>query len=386
VILLLSRRARDLPRSAIRTAAERAGQTRDVVRLDIGDPDFATPPHVVEAVARAATGGLTHYGPSAGLPSLRAALAARLIQDGASAPERVVVTVGAAGALFCGLLALTDPGDEVLLPDPGWAGLPSLVHAAGLASSFYPLDPATGFEPDLDALDAAIGPRTRVVVLNTPGNPTGAVFSRRAVERVAEITASRGVWLMADECYEQLVFEGEHVSVAESSPAPETVLRISSFSKTYAMTGWRVGYAVGDPAVIDAIARIQEAELLCPPTPTQKGAEAALLGPQDVVATMRDAYRARRDLAMATLDSAGIPFVRPGGAFYLLAGTGGEPSLAFADRLLAEQRVAVVAGAAFGAGGEGFVRVSLAAYEDALARGLGRLADAVPPSLGATPR
>src|SRR5262249_11860158 len=155
------------------------------------------------------------------------------------------------------------------LPDPGWANLPAMVHAAGLVPAFYPLDATAGFEPDLDALDAAIGPRTRVLVVNTPGNPTGAGLPRGILERVAQLAARRGLWLVADECYERLVFEGEHVSAAHCSPAPETVLTVSSFSKTYAMTGWRIGYAVGDATVVGAIARVQEAALSCPPTPAQ---------------------------------------------------------------------------------------------------------------------
>jgi len=370
-----STRAVELPRSGIRVMADIARRTEGVIRLDIGDPDFDTPTHVVDAIARAAAAGETHYGPATGLPTLRAALAASMSCD----PEQVVVTVGAAGALFCSLLALVDGDDEVLLPDPGWANLVPMTLAAGARPVLYPLDRTTGFEPDLDALAALIGPRTRALIVNSPGNPTGAVFSRETLAAIAELAAERGIWLISDESYDALVLEGEHVPAASVSPEPGGVVTVRSFSKTYAMTGWRVGYVAGSPAVASLVARVQEATLSCPATPVQRGVEAALVGPQDSVAEMRAAYARRREIALATLAAGGAGYVRPRGAFYVMVDVtpSGQSSEDFALRVLREHKVAVVAGSAFGPHGEGLVRVSLAAPDDAVARGLWLLAEAL---------
>jgi len=370
-----SARLNALPRSGIRSMAELARRTPGVIRLDIGDPDFATPAHIADAVARAAADGETHYGPATGLPSLRAALAESI----PCSPEQVVVTVGAAGALYCSLLAVVDPGEEVLVPDPGWANLFPLTLAAGAQPVPYPLDPANGFEPDLERLATLIGPRTRALIVNSPANPTGAVFSRECVTALAALAAERGLWLVADECYDALVLEGEHVSAASVSPQPEGVVTVRSFSKTYAMTGWRIGYAIAAPPVAALIARAQEATVSCPATPVQVGAEAALRGPQDAVDEMRQAYARRRGLVLAALDTGGIRYVRPRGAFYVMVdiSPSGRNSAEFAEHLVTERKVATVAGSAFGCRGEGFVRVSFAATDEAVAEGAAVLAEAV---------
>jgi aspartate/methionine/tyrosine aminotransferase len=358
--------------------ADLAQRIQGAIRLDIGDPDFSTPTHVVDAIARAAAEGHTHYGPARGLPSRRAAIAEDFARrEGAPCePDRIVVTAGAAGGLFCALLTLVDSGDEVLLPDPGWANLVPMTLAAGGRPVLYPLDRDAGFEPDLDALAGLIGPRTRAIVVNSPGNPTGAVLRAETLTALSTLAAEHGVWVISDECYDRFVFEGAHVGTAGVSPAPESVLTVCSFSKTYAMTGWRLGYVVAAPEISDLVARMQEAVLSCPSTPVQKGAEAALAGPQTSVTEMRTAYAQRREVALATLDAHGVAYVRPRGAFYVMVDVSpsGESSPDFAARLLAESKVAVVPGNAFGAHGEGLVRVSLTASEDELAAGLERLA------------
>lgn len=374
----VSRRISELPRSGIRALMEVAAQTPGAVRLEIGDPDFGTPEHVVEAALRAAREGHTHYSPSAGIPTLRALLAEKVeARNGIRCtPERTVVTTGACGATALALLALLDPGDEVLVPDPGWPNYVQLAYAAGGIPVPYPLDPARGFEPDLDALEAAVSPRARVLVVNSPGNPTGAVLAPETLQALVELAGRYDLWVVSDECYEELVFEGRHVS--PGALAPERTVSVFSFSKTYAMTGWRVGYAVCPPEVAELLAKGQEALVSCVSTVSQKAAEAALIGPQKRVAAMREAYRARRDVALAVLDAAEIGYVRPSGAFYLMVEVGEEdPSEAFARRLLAERQVAVTPGSAFGARGEGMVRVSLAASDGAIATGLERLAAAV---------
>ena len=378
-----SRRIDRLPRSGIRGIMELALQLPDVVRLDIGDPDFPTPAHIVAGAARAAREGHTHYAPGVGLTSLRELIAAKVARRNGIAwtPECVAVTTGACGGLYSTLLALLDPGDEVLVPDPGWTTLVPMAMAAGVTPVPYPLvRGGDGFALDVAAVAERLGPRTRAVLVNSPGNPTSAVVPRDALQAVVDLTAQRDLWLISDECYEELVFEPEHVSPA-SLGAPDRVVSVFSFSKTYAMTGWRVGYVVARPDVVRALAKAQEPVVSSASTISQKAAEAALLGPQDVVREMRDAYRSRRDAAQAQLDAAGVGYAPAAAAFYLMveARGPGEPSEGLALRLLREHRVAVVPGSAFGEGGEGMVRVSLAAPPAAVELGLERLISSLAP-------
>jgi aspartate/methionine/tyrosine aminotransferase len=378
--LATSSRVRTLPRSGIREVMEAAGARDGVLRLDIGDPDFPTPEHVVEAAARAAADGYTHYGPSRGLPSLRAAIADKVLRENGvgCTPDDVVVTTGGAGAIFVCFLALLDPGDEVLLPDPGWPNYLAMASAVGARAVRYPLDPATGYEPDLDELERRIGPRTRVLVVNSPANPTGTVLGAESLRALGELAERHGLWLLSDECYDALVHEGVHTS-AGTVVGTERLVTVFSFSKTYAMTGWRLGYAVAPPRLAPVLAAAQEPVVSCPSTVAQKAAEAGLLGPADALEAMRRAYRRRRDAALAVLDGAGVGYARPQGAFYVFVdvGAAGEPSRDFARRLLDDDAVAVVPGSAFGEVGEGRVRVSLAAPDDAVREGLGRLARAL---------
>lgn len=371
-----SARIEALPRSGIREIMELALQLPDAIRLEIGDPDFSTPPHIVDAAAEAAHAGFTHYSPGVGLASLRRLIADKVsVRNGfACRPEQVVVTTGACGGLHAALLALLDPGDELLVPDPGWTTYVPMTHATGVVPVPYPLDRTHGFALDPGAIASRVTPRTRALVLNTPSNPTGAVATRDELAAVLELAERRGLWVLSDECYEELVFDGEHVSVAALGDAAN-VVSVFSFSKTYAMTGWRVGYAVTTEAVARLLAKAQEPVVSSASTISQKAAEAALLGPQDVVRAMREAYRRRRDAALRVLDAAGASYVKPRGAFYLMLDVSGAPgtSTDFALSLLRSRHVAVVPGEAFGAGGSGMVRVSLAAAEEQIERGLGLL-------------
>ena len=379
--LAVSSRVRALPRSGIRGIMELAVERPGAIRLEVGDPDFATPDHIVDAAARAARDGWTHYAPSAGLPELRRLTAEKVsaVNGIACVPEQVVVTTGASGGLYAALLALLDGGDEALVPDPGWPNYRSLVLAAGAAPVPYPLDRRAGFVPDVDALERAVGPRTRVLVVNSPGNPTGTVHSRSTVEALVELAQRRGLWLVSDECYDELVFDGEHVSPA--SVAVNGIVSVFSFSKTYAMTGWRVGYVVCPREVAPLVANAQEGVVSCVSTVGQKAAEAALAGSQEPSRRMAAAYRRRRDAALVELEGGGPGYVTPAGAFYLMVDVPGS-SETFARALLAERGVAVTPGAAFGAGGEGMVRVSLAASDDAVVAGVRRLREA---TAGAAP-
>ena len=373
----ISDRIGRLPRSGIRGIMELALELEDVVRLEIGDPDFATPAHIVDAADEAARAGFTHYSPGVGLRSLRELIAEKVQgRNGlVCTPDEVAVTTGACGGLFSTFLALLDPGDEVLVPDPGWTTVVPMALAAGVTPVPYRLDRTADFALDPGTVEDRIGPRTRAILVNSPSNPTGAVATRAALEGVLELAGRHGLWVVSDECYEDIVFEGEHTSPAALG-ARERVVSVFSFSKSYAMTGWRVGYVVAPPEVVRAIVKAQEPVVSSASTVSQKAAEGALLGPRDPIDAMCAAYRRRRDLALSLLDEEGVGYARPRGAFYVMVDVAraAEPSEAFALRLLRERHVAVVPGSAFGDGAEGMVRVSLAASEEAIRSGLERLA------------
>jgi aspartate/methionine/tyrosine aminotransferase len=354
-----------------------AARYPDALNLGIGDPNFPTPAHVIDAAAQAARDGFTKYTPSGGLASLRELVAERVrSRNGLDcATQEVVITTGGCGGLFTTLLTVAEDGDEVLLPDPGWANYPPMVHAVGARPVFYPLDPARDFEPDLEQLGALVTPRTRAMVVNSPGNPTGAVYDRGVLAGVLEVARRHDLWLISDECYDELVFDGAHTSTA-TVDGRERVVTVFTFSKSYAMTGWRVGYVAAPGDTAAAIAKAQEPVVGNASSVSQKAAEAALLGPQDCVAEMRDAYRERRDAVCEQLEAAGVGFVRPRGAFYLMASIGTD-SWTFARKLLEQHGVAVVPGSAFGPSGDGYVRVSLCIDPAVLAEGVDRLAAAV---------
>jgi aspartate aminotransferase/aminotransferase len=351
----------------------------DVIHLEFGEPDFPTPAHIVAAAEASLANERQSYGPGPGLPSLRAAIADRVARVNHFAPpvEQVVATAGGTGGLLCALLALCAPGDEVLTPDPAWPGYDAMIATAGATQVSYPLTPALGWEPDLDALEAICSPRTKVLILNSPGNPTGAVFSHETMERLVEFAQRHDLWILSDECYDELIYAGEHLSPAALDP--ERVVTIGTCSKSYAMTGWRVGWASAPARAATAIGVATTAAVNNLPTFAQRAAEAALTGQQSCVAEMRAAYQRRRDLATGLLEAHELLEYTPSGAFYLLidaARAAGLPndapfdSLAFAEALLREKGIAVGPGAAFGARIARYVRVSLARSEDEIRAGI----------------
>ncbi|WP_346774711.1 pyridoxal phosphate-dependent aminotransferase [Cellulomonas sp. IC4_254] len=368
-------------RSGIRTLMELAMRDPEAIRLEIGEPDVPTPAHVVAAAGRDAAAGHTAYTSSTGTPELRAALAekVRRVNGLDVTAADVVVTHGAMHGLAMAINALAGPGDQVLLPDPEFPNWRMAAVAAGVDVATYPAHAASGFVPTLADIAAAITPATRVIVVCSPNNPTGAMYPPELLAGVVELARERDLWVFSDECYEAITFDRPHASPA-AFDTDGRVLTFFSFSKTYAMTGWRLGYVVSrDPGVIDLLGQVAEATVACPSSVSQRAALAALTGPQDDVAAAVDSYRERRDAAVALLDARGIPSVRPQGAFYLMVDVSAAmaDSEAFALRLLADRHVSVSPGSAFGPGGEGMVRVSLAAERGALLAGLSRLADAV---------
>ncbi|MBW0255304.1 pyridoxal phosphate-dependent aminotransferase [Cellulomonas sp. PS-H5] len=376
-------------RSGIRTLMELAMRDPEAIRLEIGEPDVPTPAHVVAAAGRDAAAGHTAYTSSTGTPELRAALAekVRRVNGLDVTASDVVVTHGAMHGLAMAINALAGPGDQVLLPDPEFPNWRMAAVAAGVDVATYPAHAANGFVPTLEDIAAAITPATRVIVVCSPNNPTGAMYPPELLAGVVELARERDLWVFSDECYEAITFDRPHASPA-AFDTDGRVLTFFSFSKTYAMTGWRLGYVVSrDPGVIDLLGQVAEATVACPSSVSQRAALAALTGPQDDVTAAVDSYRERRDAAVALLDARAIPSVRPQGAFYLMVDVSAamRDSEAFALRLLADRHVSVSPGSAFGPGGEGMVRVSLAAERGALLEGLSRLADAVADWSGAGP-
>jgi aspartate aminotransferase len=356
-------------REIVNLVASRPGA--DIVRLEIGEPGFATPRHIVEAGAAAAAHA--RYAPSAGHAPLREAISARLLRvHGIEAPaDRIVVTQGAVQACAVTFAALLTPGSEVLVPDPAWPNYEMLATMFGAVPVRYPLRAEDGFVPDPDEVAALVTGRTAAIVLNSPGNPTGAVIPREVVRRLVEVAVERDTVLISDEVYDELIFEGEPANALTVDQ--ERVVGVYSFSKTYAMTGWRVGYAVAPGWLAPTLAKLQEPMLSSIADPSMAGALAALDGPQAEVGVMRDAYRSRRDLAVDLLADAGLVAAAPRGAFYLMLplAEGVDSRAAALD--LVDHGVSVAPGTAFGDVAGDHVRLSLASEEPALREGIGRI-------------
>jgi aspartate aminotransferase len=350
------------------------------LRLEVGQPDFRTPDHISAAGKRAIDDGITYYTPTAGFPTLRAKIAAKLkrVNGIEVAPEQVAVTPGGCGAISAALAAITEPGDEVLLPDPCWPNFRMMLAWTHTRGVFYPCPPGDGFLPDLERLAASITPRTKVLIVNSPHNPTGVVYPRAVLERLAELAQRHNLWVISDECYDEIILEGRTDTMA-SLLDDGRLITVMTFSKTYSMTGWRLGYAVGSRDAITSITKVLESSSSNTSSISQVAAEAALDGPQDCVSEMVGAYRRRRDLVVDLLREAGLLINVPTGAFYIMAdiSPSGLPVREFAIKLLEERGVGVAPGTAFGAQAGEAVRVSLASSDTALREGVGRLAELV---------
>jgi aspartate aminotransferase/aminotransferase len=374
-------RIRLMRRSGIREIADLAAGRADVLHLEMGQPDFPTPAHIVEAGCEAALGGFTTYTANKGLLEVRESIAVKLQRtNGITASAKdIVITAGAVNALAETLATLVSPGDVILIPDPGWPNYQMMADVLSVHAVHYPLVAEACYEPDLDRLDElARSSGAKVLMINTPGNPTGAVFSGEMTERLVELAARHGMYLLSDECYEQIVFEGEHVSPASLDGA-DHVLSVFSMSKSYAMTGWRMGYVTGPRDVIELVAKVQEPMISCATSFAQKAGQTALDGDQTCVTEMAESYRVRRDMVVDILRDGNLLICVPRGAFYIMAdvSAAGTDSYAFARRLIEEHGVAVAPGETFGPSGAGKVRLSLATAAPDLREGAGRLVRAV---------
>jgi aspartate/methionine/tyrosine aminotransferase len=367
---------RDMPRSGIREFMDLAAKLSGVLHLEVGEPGFATPPHIVEGACAALKQGFTKYTPNPGLLSLREAIVEKLGQKNGirATVDEVCVTPGAVAGVFSVLFTILEQRDEVLIPDPYWPNCKMSILALRCKPVPYPLHATNAFLPDLDEIARLVTDKTKAIVVNSPSNPTGAVFPEAAVHQLVQFAAKHDLYLLSDEIYEDLVFEGQHFSAARWDEDGR-VLTVFGFSKSYAMTGWRLGYVVSRPPVSNVLAKLQEPFVTCAAAVSQKAGEAALRGPQQCIEEFRLAYKRRRDQGASILDRGGVGYSLPHGAFYLLVDISptGLDSYPFAQELLMTSRVCVAPGAAFGRSTEGWVRVSLAADDQVLSEGLGRL-------------
>ena len=354
-------------------------QGRPMIHLQIGEPDFDTPAHVREAAKRALDAGATHYAPFPGIPELRKAIADDVTKrKGFPAdPSQVFVTVGGKGVMLYAILGLVDPGDEVIVPDPGYPIYESLTRYVGATAVPIPIRMENQFRLDVEELARLITPRTRLLIINSPANPTGGVLTRADLERIAELAEEHDLWVMTDEIYGRILYDGaEHISFASLPQMAERTIVLDGFSKTFAMTGWRLGYAVVPESLKEVYGELVINTISCAPTFAQVGAVEALVGPQDDVDAMVVEFKARRDLIVEGLNEInGIKCATPLGAFYAfpdISGTG-LTGAEFAERLLTESDVCVLAGTAFGGVGDQHIRISYANSRENLTEALNRI-------------
>jgi aspartate/methionine/tyrosine aminotransferase len=355
-------------------------QGRSIVHLGIGEPDFDTPAHIRRAADAAIAAGYTHYGPAAGLPEFRKLIAdtwreRRGLDCGAA---NVIVTPGAKPILFFAMLATLEAGDEVLIPSPAFPTYASVASFLGARVVPVPLVAARGFDVDLAALRQRITSRSRMLVLNSPHNPTGGVLPRATLQTIAELAQQHDLLVLSDEIYAGMVYEGESPSIATLPGMAERTVVVDGFSKTYAMTGWRLGFGIMPEPLARHMAALMNNSNSCTATFVQKAGEAALTGPQDEVHAMVAEFRARREVVVSGLNALpGVSLSPPAGAFYAfprIAGSG-LSSEELASRLLEEAGVVMLPGTGFGAEGEGHLRLSYANSRENLALGLTRLGE-----------
>jgi len=357
-------------------ALERQG--KEIVHLEIGEPDFDTPEHIRDAAKRALDNGATHYGPSAGLPELREAIARHVSETRGItvSPEQVVVTPGAKPIMFFTIMALVGEGDEVLYPNPGFPIYESVVNFVGGRAIGVPLREATGFNFDMDFFESHVSPRTKLIIINSPQNPTGGVLEKAQIQRIAAVARERNIPVLTDEIYRHFLYDGEFTSILREPGMPERSILLDGFSKSYAMTGWRLGYGVMPVALADHVTRLMVNSASCTASFVQLAGVAALEGEQACVGRMVAEFRRRRDLIVDGLNRLpGVSCALPRGAFYVfpnITGTG-RPSAEVAQRLLDEAGIAALSGTAFGSQGEGYLRLSYANSEANLRKALERM-------------
>jgi aspartate/methionine/tyrosine aminotransferase len=353
-------------------------QGRDIIHLEIGEPDFDTPSNIIEAGCDALRKGFTHYGPSAGIMELREVIAQHVSETRRVnvTPDEVVVVPGGKPIIFFSILALAEDGDEIIYPNPGFPIYESMINYVGAKAVPIQLREELDFRLDVDELASLINDRTKLVILNSPQNPTGGVLTKDDIAAIARTIGDRNIMVLSDEIYSQLIFEGEEHSIVSIGGMRERTILLDGFSKTYAMTGWRMGYGVMRPDLATHISRLMTNSNSCTASFTQVAGIEALRGPQDVVDTMRAEFKKRRDVMVAGLNKIkGFSCRLPHGAFYVfpnIKGTGWR-SKKLADALLDDAGVAALSGTAFGDFGEGYLRLSVANSIENIEKALDRI-------------
>lgn len=373
----LAQRVRKVKPSGIRRFFDIAASMKDVISLGVGEPDFVTPAHICEAAIRSIRDGHTHYTSNSGTLPLREAIAAELsrtIGISYDPGHEIMVTVGVSEAVDAALRAVIDIGDEVLTPDPGYVAYEAGIIFAGGVPVPVPTYAADGFEPHADAFASLITPRTKAILIGSPNNPTGSVISHAQMAEIARLAVAHDLVVISDEIYSRLVYGTEHISIATFPGMRERTIVLNGFSKAYAMTGWRVGYAAAPREILEAMLKIHQYAIMCAPTDAQAAALQALQHGEPDVQAMVTEYNRRREMIVAGMNHIGLPTHMPKGAFYVF------PSIAhlgmsaddFVEQLLNEEHVAVVPGDSFGAMGRGHIRctycTSYEHIEEALAR------------------
>ena len=375
-MIQIADRMKSIPFSGIRTVFEevvrRERMGEKIIRLNIGEPDFDTPKHIKDEAKKALDDGKTQYSSNAGIPELREAVAQKLKEENGLSYDpatEIIITVGGNEAVLITMLGLLNPGDEVLIPDPCWLNYYYCVQMAGAVPISVPTREEYAFIPHIDDFRSRITSRTRMIIINTPNNPTGAVYEAGALKELAQLALEKNLFVLSDEIYEKMVYDGtRHVSIGSFPGMKEHVITVNGFSKNYSMTGWRLGFVAADRQAISALIRIHQYATICATTFAQWGAVAGLRGPQTDVHHMIEEFDRRRKLVYTALqEMPGIHVVKPLGAFYIfpnIKGTGKTP-MELTQYLIEEAKIAVVPGTVFGEFGNEFIRISYAnSYEN----------------------
>ncbi|NLK25601.1 MAG: pyridoxal phosphate-dependent aminotransferase [Euryarchaeota archaeon] len=352
----------------------------DIISFSMGEPDFSSPSNIIQACKDSLDRNFTHYTPSAGISELRRAVAVRAQRDnGIPCTESNVLITPTKQAVFMAILALIDEGDEVILPDPTWGTYEACVRLAGGIPKYVALQPETDYRMTPEAVVEQITPKSKMIMLNSPANPTGAVMTKNDVQGVADLAMDHDLMVMSDEVYEKIIFEGEHHSIASFDGMMDRTITVNGVSKTYAMTGWRLGWAIAAPPIIKALNTLQTHSLTCCVSFVQQAGVEALTGPQDSVRDMVREFRGRRDLIMGLMqDIPSLHCAEPKGAFYLFPSFDHKMSSEdLAAYLLQEAHVALTPGSAFGPAGEGHIRISYACSRQDIEIGMGRIKGAL---------
>lgn len=351
-------------------------QGTDVISFSMGEPDFVTPQNIIDACKDSLDAGFTHYTPSAGIPELRKAVAAKAFSDNKihCTAQNVLITP-CKHAIFMTALAYLDPGDEVILPDPSWVSYESCIRLAGAKPKYIPTKFEDNFIVNPDLIAKAITPRTKMILLNSPSNPTGSVMPHKTIKEIAKIAVENNKMVLSDEIYESIIYEGKHFSIASMPDMFERTITISGLSKTYAMTGWRLGWAIAPEAMIADLNKLQTHSISCCVSFTQPAAVEAITGPQNEKDAMVKEFRKRRNLAVDLIkEIKGLDVNVPKGAFYLFPKYDSKvKSEILCRKMLEDAHVAVTPGSAFGPSGEGFFRISYATSEDQIREGMTRI-------------